>query len=76
MSNIKMRCINKQNDSETVFYLYPELELVTLASTNAFKISVEKLLREYNKRLNNNESVKEFSVFGEFGDEYVFQTLE
>lgn len=76
MSNIKMRCINKQNDSETVFYLYPELELVTLASTNVFKIGVEKLLREYNKRLNNNESVKEFSVFGEFGDEYVFQTLE
>ena len=26
MSNIKMRCINKQNDAETVFYLYPELE--------------------------------------------------
>lgn len=76
MSNIKMRCINKQNDAETVFYLYPELELVTLASTNVFKIGVKKLLREYNKRLNNNESVKEFSVFGEFGDEYVFQTLE
>lgn len=76
MSKIEMRCINKQNDAETVFYLYPELELVTLASASAFKIGVKKLLREYNKRLNNNESVKEFSVFGEFGDEYVFQTLE
>ena len=73
---IKMRCVNLQNDAETVFYFYPEKELVTNASTSAFKVGVKKLLREYNKRLNAGESVDEFSVFDEWENEYIFQTLK
>lgn len=75
-SELLMRCTNVQNGAETVFYFYPEKVLVTNASSSAFKIGVPKLLKEYNKRLAVGEDIKEFSVYDEFGGEYVFQTLK
>ena len=75
-TQIKMKCTNKQNKAETVFYLYPELELVTLANASAFKIDVRKLLNAYNKRISKGEDTIKFSIFDEFENEYLFEEVE
>ena len=75
-TQIKMKCTNKQNKAETVFYFYPELELVTLANASAFKIGVRKLLNTYNKRISKGEDTSKFSVFDEFENEYLFEEVE
>lgn len=75
-TQIKMRCTNKQNKAETVFHFYPELELVTSANTNAFKIGVRKLLNAYHKRIERGEPTDRFPVFDEFDNEYLFEEVE
>ena len=75
-TQIKMKCTKKQNKAETVFYFYPELELVTLADASAFKIGVRKLLNAYNRRISKGEDTSKFSVFDEFENEYLFEEVK
>ena len=73
--NLKMKCTNMQNKAETTFNFYPKIEVITLASTNAFAISGKKFINEYNRRIEAGEQIQKFSIFDEFDNEFIFETI-
>lgn len=73
---LKIKCTNTQNNTKTIFYFYPKLEILTLCDLNILKIKSGKFIKYYNKFINDKNTTNKFIISDEFNNKYIFEIIE